>query len=88
MRIFFMVSSVEIHRASLQGSALVNSVIAPLPYKSAAEAVILLDHFEIILEVTRPVAHGMAVFAHDERLLRILRKIRVNVLQRRIHPAV
>ena len=64
-------------------------MIAPLPHERAADARLALHQAEIILQVSRPVAHGMAILAHDIGLAhRMLAEIAIDFLQRWIHAAV
>ena len=64
-------------------------MIAPLPHERAADALLALHQAEIILQVSRPVAHGMTILAHDIGLAhRMLAEIAFNFLQGWIHAAV
>ena len=67
MGIFLMVSSIEVHLLSVDVLSLVDGMVAPLPDHAADHAVMLLEDMEIILQVPRPVAHGVAVLAEEKR---------------------
>ena len=88
VRVFAVIPAVGVFFPAFFSPAKVYGVIAPFPYKSAAGAVILLYHLEIIFKIARAVAHGVAVFAHNVRLVRIAGKKIMDFFQRRIHAAV
>ena len=83
-----MVAPISVHLFSVYGLSHINGMVAPLPDKTSARAVVLLNHLEIILQIAGAVAHGMAVLAHDERLCAVFLKIGMDIIQSRIHPAV
>ena len=43
-----------------------DSVVGPLPDAAAAQPRVLADGLPVLLEVARPLAHGVGVFAHEE----------------------
>ena len=88
MGILVVVATVGINLFAFDGLSKVDGVIAPLPHESAAGSVVGLDNLEIILQITRAVAHGVAVLAHHKRLGAVLFKIVTDLIQRRIHPAL
>ena len=85
--IFAVIAAVSVHLSSVNCLAHIDRVIAPLPNKSAADAVVLLDHMEVIFQISGPVAHRMAKLAHDERFSSVFLLILMNLLKGRIHPA-
>ena len=83
-----MVSSISILIPAVFCLSLVNGMVAPFSYKSAADTIIFLNQMKIILKVSRPVAHGMAVLAYNKRLVWIALYIVQDSLKARIHAAV
>ena len=67
--------------------SLIDSMVAPFPHKTAAEDIILINHFKVVFQISRPVSHGMAVFNQQKRFIRLLLHILLDFLQGRVHPA-
>ena len=83
------VAAVEIHLLAGLGAAHVNGMIAPFPDKAAAEILVFIDQFLIILCVSGAVAHGMDVLTEDQRLIVLgIFAIFADEVQLWIHPAV
>ena len=82
-----MVSAVPIHVLSCRCFALVDGVVAPLPDKTAAEGRILLRQVQVFLEVAGAVAHGVAVFHQQKRLVRIIIQIISHFGKSRVHAS-
>ena len=85
---FSVVAAIEITVTPVGSLSVVYRMIAPFPHKAAADAVILFDQGVIILKIPGAVSHGVTVFAHQKRLVRIRIHIGLHLLQRRIHAAV
>ena len=54
MRNFPMVAAVGVHFLSGNGSARLDGMVAPLPDKAPADAVVLLNQLKVILQVAGP----------------------------------
>ena len=52
-----------------------------LPHEAAAGSVIGMDNLKVIFQVSRTVAHGVAVFAHHKGLASVLFKIIMHLFQ-------
>ena len=57
------VAAVSVDFPAVRRCSPVDGVVAPLPDKAAADAVVLLHELEIIFQIARAVAHGVTVFA-------------------------
>ena len=87
MDLFPKISSVKILFFSISSLSPVHSMITPLPHKASAKLVILINHLEIILQISRSVSHSMTVFDQKKGLIRFLFHIFLDFFQRRIHSA-
>ena len=85
---FAVISAVPVHGLAVFGDALVDSMVAPFPDISAAQARVFLCQIPVFLKVSGAVAHGVTVFDQKERLLGILGKIVGDIRERRIHSSV
>ena len=90
------VPAVPVDGPVVRGGAAVDGVVAPLPHKAAAEAVVLHNQLLVVLRVPGAVAHGVDVLALDKGQL-LVRQVLVQVLpgevvphlvQRGVHAAV
>ena len=89
VRILAKVAAITIHCLAIFSNTLVNCVITPLPYKSAAEAVIFHDLLIIVFDISRAVTHCVNKLTLDKWFLRaFLGKVAVNFLSSSIHTAV
>ena len=89
VRILAEVAAVTIHCLAIFSNTLINCMITPLPYKSAAEAVIFHDLLIVVLDISRAVTHCVNKLTLDKWLLRtFLGKVAVNFLSSSIHAAV
>ena len=89
VRILTKVTAITIHCLAIFSNTLVNCVITPLPYKSAAEAVIFHDLLIIVFDISRAVTHCVNKLTLDKWLLwAFLSKVAVNFLSSSIHAAV
>ena len=65
------------------------TVVCPLPSKSTLEARVLVKSVNVLLDVTRTVAHCMDELAQDQRLgLGLVFAESDNLINRRVHPRV
>ncbi len=83
-----MVAAVGVHFLSGNGSARLDGMVAPLPDKAPADAVVLLNQLKVILQVAGAVAHGVTVLTHHIGKGAVLLKILMDFRQSRVHPAV
>ena len=83
-----VVAAVEIHFASSLRFSLVDTVVTPFPDKSAAEDIGLVEQMVIVLEISWPVSHRVAVLTQDHWFVRLAFQIFFDFLQRGVHPAV
>ena len=81
VRILIVVAAVCVHLFAFDRFSHVDRVVTPLPYKAAAHLLLTVDQFKIVLEISRAVAHRMAVFAHDIRLIPVLHQLFFNLLE-------
>ena len=79
MGVFTMVAAIVIHGFAVGGIALVDGVVTPFPDEATADTVCFIDDMEVILQVSGTVTHGMAVFAHDEGLVRVGTQIFLDI---------
>ena len=63
-------------------------MIAPVPDEAAGEPVVFVDELLVILYISGAVAHGMDVFALDERLIQALFHIGNDGFAGLVHMAV
>ena len=57
MRILSVISAIPIHGLSVFRLALVNRVVAPLPDKASADAIVLLNQLKVVLVITCSISH-------------------------------
>ena len=57
------VAAVGVDFPAVRRGSPVDGMVAPLPDKAAADAIVLLHELEIIFQIARAVAHGVTVFA-------------------------
>ena len=76
----------EVSAVAKSLSGRVHGVVAPLPYKAAAEAGIPKHPLHIAFQIAGAVSHRMGILTQDERLSG-LAEIVVDLLRSRIHPA-
>ena len=88
MRVFFMVSPIEINFFPVIRFSMADGMVAPFPHEPPTDLAMLVEYLEIILQVAGAVPHGMAIFTQDQGLVRALPQILANFLKRRVHPAV
>ena len=81
VRILVVVAAVRVHLLSLDRFSHINRVVAPLPDKAAAHLLLAVDQFKVIFKISRAVAHRMAVFAHDIRLIPVLHQLFFDLLE-------
>ena len=81
VRILVVVAAVRVHLLSLDRFSHINRVVAPLPDKAAAHLLLAVDQFKVIFKISRAVAHRMAVFAHDIRLIPVLNQLFFDLLE-------
>ena len=62
-------------------------MVTPLPDKTSADSIVLLDQAEIILQISRSVAHRVTEFTHHKWFSSILIYILMDLFQGWIHPA-
>ena len=67
--LFAEISAVAVLHAPVFRRSERERMVAPFPYKTAAEALARMESMMIILKVAGTVAHGMAVFAQHKRAL-------------------
>ena len=65
-----------------------NAVIGPFPDASANQPLMTLYGVPVFLEIADGVPHRMGVFAHDERLGRVLLALRDELVHMGVHHAV
>ena len=82
------VSTVGVHSLAVCRFALVYGVVAPLPHKSSASGFVAVEELEVVLQISGTVAHGMAVFAQDVRLVAITIYVLSHLGYGWIHSAV
>ena len=63
-------------------------MITPFPDKASAHSLILMNDLKIILQISRPISHGMGIFAHKIRVFMTPLEILMDFLKIRIHTAV
>ncbi len=83
-----MVSAVIVHGLAVFGLSLINSMIAPLPYETAAHEIVILNPCKIVFQITWSIAHGMTVLYHKKGFIRAAVNISFDFVKRRIHAAV
>ena len=86
--ILSVVPAIIVDRSAVRRRSLVNGMVAPLPDKTSADAVVVFHQAKIVLVISCPIAHGMAVLAHDKGLFRIRLRVADDIFKGRIHPAV
>ena len=65
------------------------TLVYPVPDATTLQYRVLFNDIPIILEVSKTVAHGMGIFAQDERTRHFLiLRILLNILRRSIHRAI
>ena len=64
-----VVAAVPVHVFAGRSPPLVDGVVTPLPDESAAECGILFRQIQIFLKITGAVAHGVAIFHQEKRLV-------------------
>ena len=67
--LFSVISPVVVDRPSVRSRTLVDGVIAPLPDEGAADAVVFVDQFPVVLEISGSVPHGMCILGEYIRLV-------------------
>ncbi|CCZ92732.1 uncharacterized protein BN751_01858 [Coprococcus eutactus CAG:665] len=82
------VSTVGVHILAVCRLAPVYGVVAPLPHKTATGGLVAVEELEVVLQISRAVAHGMAVFAQDVRFVAITIYILSHLGYGWIHSAV
>ena len=82
-----VISAVPVHVPAGRCFAIVDGVVAPLPDKTAAQRGILLRQIQIFLEIAGSVAHGVAVFHQEERLVGIIVQIIRHLGKGGVHAA-
>ena len=88
MRILSCISAVMVHLPSILRFPFIGGVVAPLPDKAAAEAIVFVDLLHIILNVSGAVSHGVHELTLDKRFfLAGCGKIFINLPGRSIHMA-
>ena len=84
---FAMISSIIIDSLAIFSLAFVNSMITPLPYETSTKTVVLLDQFKVILQVSRSISHGVAIFYQKKRFIRILFHVFINLRKSWVHSS-
>ena len=82
------VSTVGVHILAVCRLAPVYGVVAPLPHKTATGGLVAVEELEVVLQISRAVAHGMTIFAQDVRLVAITIYILSHLGYGWIHSAV
>ena len=82
------VSTVGVHILVVCRLAPVYGVVAPLPHKTATGGLVAVEELEVVLQISRAVAHGMTIFAQDVRLVAITIYILSHLGYGWIHSAV
>ena len=82
------VSTVGVHILAVCRLAPVYGVVAPLPHKTATGGFVAVEELEVVLQISRTVAHGMTIFAQDVRLVAITIYILSHLGYGWIHSAV
>ncbi len=77
---FPIVPAIAVNGLSILVLSVGNGMIAPLPYKAAAQQIVFLYHPEIVLKIPGPVSHAVAIFHQKEGLAGIFFKIFLNFL--------
>ena len=85
---FTAVAAVQILGLAVLSNTGIDSVVTPLPNETAAHNVVVLDELPVIFQIAGAVAHGMGVFAHQERLVRVGIQIPLQAFHRGIHITV
>ena len=83
-----VVASVGVHSLAVCRFAPVYGVVAPLPHKTATGGLVAVEELEVVLQISRAVAHGMTIFAQDVRLVAITIYILSHLGYGWIHSAV
>ena len=81
LRILVVISSISIDFFTLDRLSKINRMVTPLPHEAAAGSVIGMDDRKVIFQVSRAVAHSVAVFAHHKGLAAVLFKIIMHLIQ-------
>ena len=88
MNFFAMVAPISIYSLSILSSSMSNRMVTPFPDKTAAYFIIIMNHLEVILKISRSVSHTVTVLYQKERFASILIQIFLNFRKCRVHPAV
>ena len=82
------VTAVGVHSLAICRFAHIDGVVTPLPHKSSAGGLVAVEELEVVLQISGTVAHGMAVFAQDVRLVAVTIYIFSHLGYGWIHSAV
>ena len=82
-----VISAVPVHVPAGRCFAIVDGVVAPLPDKAAAQRGIFFRQIQILLEIAGAVAHCVAVFHQEERLVGIIVQIIRHLGKGGVHAA-
>ena len=82
------VAAVGVHILAVCRLAPVYGVVAPLPHKTATGGLVGVEELEVVLQISRTVAHGMAVLTQDVRLIAITIYILSHLRYGWVHSAV
>ena len=88
MNFFAMVAPISIYSLSILSSSMSNRMVTPFPDKTAAHFIIILNHLEVILKISRSVSHTVTVLYQKEGFASIFIQIFLNFGKCRVHPAV
>ena len=69
-------------------SVMAYRMVTPFPHKTSTHEIIILNHLEIILEISRSISHAVRIFDQQIRFTAILLEILLYFFQRRVHPAI
>ena len=83
-----VIASIVIDVSAVFRLSFIDGMVTPFPDKSSAHHIIILYPCKIVFQISRTIAHGMGIFHHQKRFVRVRLHIVSDVLHRRIHTAV
>ena len=82
------VAAIGVFRLSVSGIAQIDALIAPLPNERPGHGIVSVDQLVIDLQIAGAVAHGMTVFAYDQRTtvgIRLALRVVPHIFIGRVH---
>ena len=77
---FTAIAAIQVLCLAVLSNTGIDCVVTPLPHETAAQDVVGLDELPVILQVARAIAHGVCIFAHQKRFVRVRVQIPLQTL--------